>query len=148
MLDCCFLPIPLTPPPARRCSGNEGCFLVATKALPRVEPPCSLPEPKCRTKCRANPSCCYDPENNKMLVSQADSKTIEWFCVGLGLDSVLANPTFIPFKWQRARLNPCIVFYWDIFFETNVAHCSPPPVRKSGKGPVRPPRVSAGATGA
>lgn len=38
----------------------------------------------------------------------------------MGLDFVfLVNPTFIPFKWQRARLNHCIVFSFDLFFQTN-----------------------------
>lgn len=52
----------------------------------------------------------------------------------------MVNPTFIPFKWQQARLNPCIVFYGDIFFETNFVY---PPVRKRGKGPV--PRLGPAA---
>lgn len=53
-----------------------------------------------------------------MIVSEADSKTVG--CFGLGLDFVfLVNPTFIPFKWQRASLNHCIVFSFDLFFQTN-----------------------------
>lgn len=58
-----------------------------------------------------------------MIVSEADSKTVECFCFGLGWDFVfLVNPTFIPFKWQQARLNPCIVFSFDLFFQTNFTY--------------------------
>lgn len=54
-----------------------------------------------------------------MIVSKAESKTVECFCFGFGLDFVFSvNPTFIPFKWQQARVNHCIVFYFDIFFQT------------------------------
>ena len=55
-----------------------------------------------------------------MIVSEADSKTVGYFGFGSGLDFVfLVNPTFILFKWQRTRLNHCIVFSFDLFFQTN-----------------------------
>lgn len=70
-----------------------------------------------------------------MIVSEADSKTVECFCFGFGLDFVfLVNPTFILFKWQQARLSLRTVFHFDIFFP-NQLHS--PPARESGKEPVR-----------
>lgn len=84
-----------------------------------------------------------------MIVSKAESKTVECFCFGFGLDFVfLVNPTFIPFKWQQARVNYCIVFYFDIFFQTSFT------LALSQKkwegtcpqaGTCHPPRVSTGA---
>lgn len=70
-----------------------------------------------------------------MIVSEADSRTVECLGFGLGLDfAFLVNPTFIPFKWQQARLNHCIVFYFDIFFQTNFTRRPPtPPSEKVGR---------------
>lgn len=74
-----------------------------------------------------------------MIVSEADSQTVEWFCfgLGLGLDFVF---WLIPLSFlsNGSKQDSITVLFFALTFSWKPASFAPP-VRKSGMGPV--PRV-------
>lgn len=82
----------------------------------------------------ANPSCDEDTENNRVIVSQADPKTMEWFCVGLGLGFVLQRIplSFLPNGSEQDSIPALCVFTGT--FSWKPTYFAAPPHPLSGRG--------------